>query len=141
MPGTVRVVHITTSAFVLILSAFLPKVPDVDLFTSQHLSAGSGADAKEDSSTSTAKSRAQLLAEERDYRRRRKKYRAKNVHLTKRTPTQVRSPTALMVRRVCFPLRVTFFHLVEQKARDYINNRMDELAATIASTAQREKIS
>eukprot|EP00002_Diphylleia_rotans_P028044 TRINITY_DN5653_c0_g1_i1.p1 TRINITY_DN5653_c0_g1~~TRINITY_DN5653_c0_g1_i1.p1 ORF type:complete len:471 (+),score=101.84 TRINITY_DN5653_c0_g1_i1:873-2285(+) len=35
------------------------------------------------------KTKEELLAEERDYKRRRQSYRAKNVHLTKRTPTQV----------------------------------------------------
>ena len=32
----------------------------------------------------------QLLKERRDYKRRRQKYRAKNVHITRRTPTEVR---------------------------------------------------
>ena len=31
----------------------------------------------------------QLLKEKRDYKRRRQKYRAKNVHITRRTPTEV----------------------------------------------------
>jgi len=35
------------------------------------------------------KSELEILAEQRDYRRRRQTYRAKNVHITKRTPTQV----------------------------------------------------
>ena len=35
------------------------------------------------------KSRAELLAEMRDYKRRRKSYRAKNISITKRTTTQV----------------------------------------------------
>jgi hypothetical protein len=35
------------------------------------------------------KSHVELLAEQRDYKRRRQKYRAKNVHITKRTPVQV----------------------------------------------------
>jgi len=35
------------------------------------------------------KSKAQLYAEQRDYKRRRKSYRAKNIRITKRTPTQV----------------------------------------------------
>ncbi|CAG8531429.1 2227_t:CDS:2 [Acaulospora morrowiae] len=35
------------------------------------------------------KSRAELLAEQRDYKRRRKSYRAKNIKITQRTPTQV----------------------------------------------------
>jgi len=35
------------------------------------------------------KSTLELLAEKRDYKRRRQTYRAKNTHLTKRTPTQV----------------------------------------------------
>jgi hypothetical protein len=35
------------------------------------------------------KTQLELLAEQRDYKRRRMKYRAKNVHITKRTPTQV----------------------------------------------------
>ncbi|KAJ3093055.1 U11/U12 small nuclear ribonucleoprotein 48 kDa protein [Quaeritorhiza haematococci] len=35
------------------------------------------------------KSKLQKLADQRDYKRRRKSYRAKNVHLTQRTPTQV----------------------------------------------------
>eukprot|EP00005_Dracoamoeba_jomungandri_P013457 CAMPEP_0174275076 /NCGR_PEP_ID=MMETSP0439-20130205/59630_1 /TAXON_ID=0 /ORGANISM="Stereomyxa ramosa, Strain Chinc5" /LENGTH=214 /DNA_ID=CAMNT_0015367151 /DNA_START=437 /DNA_END=1080 /DNA_ORIENTATION=- len=51
------------------------------------------------------KSQLEVLKEQRDYKRRRQKYRAKNVHLTKRSPIQV--------------------------ARDYINNRMEELTAII----------
>ncbi|KAG9285798.1 hypothetical protein G9A89_013223 [Geosiphon pyriformis] len=35
------------------------------------------------------KSRAELLAEQRDYKRRRKSYRAKNIKITQRTPTQI----------------------------------------------------
>ncbi|RIB06144.1 hypothetical protein C2G38_2217857 [Gigaspora rosea] len=35
------------------------------------------------------KSRTELLAEQRDYKRRRKSYRAKNIKITQRTPTQV----------------------------------------------------
>ncbi|CAG8491769.1 11747_t:CDS:2 [Acaulospora colombiana] len=35
------------------------------------------------------KSRAEILAEQRDYKRRRKSYRAKNIRITQRTPTQV----------------------------------------------------
>ncbi|ORY75515.1 hypothetical protein LY90DRAFT_665821 [Neocallimastix californiae] len=35
------------------------------------------------------KSKAQLYAEQRDYKRRRKSYRAKNIRITKRTPTQI----------------------------------------------------
>lgn len=31
----------------------------------------------------------QLLKEKRDYKRRRQKYRARNVHITRRTPTEV----------------------------------------------------
>lgn len=32
----------------------------------------------------------QLLKEKRDYKRRRQKYRARNVHITRKTPTEVR---------------------------------------------------
>ncbi len=56
---------------------------DIDLF----------AVSQQDASSSGTKTRAQLLAEERDYRRRTKKYRARNVHITKRSPIQVRVPT------------------------------------------------
>jgi U11/U12 small nuclear ribonucleoprotein SNRNP48 len=35
------------------------------------------------------KSELELLAEKRDYKRRRQSYRAKNVHITKRTPIEV----------------------------------------------------
>ena len=38
----------------------------------------------------TGKTYLQLLKEKRDYKRRRQKYRAKNVHITRRTPTEVR---------------------------------------------------
>ena len=37
------------------------------------------------------KSYLQLMKEERDYRRRRQKYRARNVHITRRTPAEVSS--------------------------------------------------
>ena len=36
------------------------------------------------------KTREELLAEQRDYKRRRKSYRAKNIKITQRTPTQVK---------------------------------------------------
>ncbi|EDV20454.1 uncharacterized protein TRIADDRAFT_61126 [Trichoplax adhaerens] len=39
--------------------------------------------------TDKTKSHLEVLAEQRDYKRRRQTYRAKNVHITKRTPTQV----------------------------------------------------
>lgn len=41
----------------------------------------------------------QLLKEKRDYKRRRQKYRAKNVHVTRRTPTEVseRASTAELI--------------------------------------------
>jgi len=38
----------------------------------------------------------ELLAEKRDYKRRRQTYRAKNTHITKRTPTQVARDTIFM---------------------------------------------
>ncbi|CAG8591831.1 7023_t:CDS:2 [Diversispora eburnea] len=41
------------------------------------------------SENSGQKSRAELLAEQRDYKRRRKSYRAKNIRITQRTPTQI----------------------------------------------------
>ncbi|RHZ54164.1 hypothetical protein Glove_429g36 [Diversispora epigaea] len=44
---------------------------------------------KKKGENSGQKSRAELLAEERDYKRRRKSYRAKNIRITQRTPTQI----------------------------------------------------
>ncbi len=38
----------------------------------------------------------QLLKEKRDYKRRRQKYRAKNVHITRRTPTEVSIDVAIV---------------------------------------------
>jgi hypothetical protein len=64
---------------------------DIDLFAVSQPAAA--ADGQQDASSSGTKTRAQLLAEERDYRRRTKKYRARNVHITKRSPIQVRAPT------------------------------------------------
>ena len=63
---------------------------DIDLFAVSQPAAAGG---QQDASSSGTKTRAQLLAEERDYRRRTKKYRARNVHITKRSPIQVRVPT------------------------------------------------
>jgi len=58
------------------------------------------------------KSALELLAEKRDYKRRRQTYRAKNTHITKRTPTQV--------------------------ARDNIFFRLDELYNTKAIKLRRD---
>ena len=52
----------------------------VDLFATRKVAANQ---------IQSEKSKLELLAEQRDYRRRRTKYRAKNVHITKRTPLQV----------------------------------------------------
>lgn len=38
------------------------------------------------------KSQLELMQEQRDYKRRRQKYRARNVHITKRTPKDVMPP-------------------------------------------------
>lgn len=89
--------------------------PEVDLFASQYLTVSSN---QPDGTTS--KTRAQLLAEERDIRRRRRKYRARNVHLTKRTPTQVCTDALLHDKDNSSGRN-------GQIARDYINNRMEEL--------------
>ena len=43
-----------------------------------------------ETSSENPKSELELLAEQRDYKRRRQSYRAKNVHITKRTPIEVR---------------------------------------------------
>jgi hypothetical protein len=87
---------------------------EIDLFASQHAAPGGGVTA-------------QQLSEERDYRRRTKKYRARNVHLTKRTPIQVRAtPVAFLL------VSVTHMPLLRaQIARDFINNRMEEMVAII----------
>ena len=49
-----------------------------------------------DAADGQPKSRFEVLAEQRDYKRRRQSYRAKNVHITKRSAVEVgitRSPT------------------------------------------------
>ncbi|KAL6072406.1 U11 U12 small nuclear ribonucleoprotein 48 kDa [Balamuthia mandrillaris] len=76
------------------------KDASLDLFLSSSASASASS-----SSTTGDKTQLQLLAEQRDYKRRRRSYRAKNVHITKRTPIQV--------------------------TRDFINKRMEELEAIL----------
>ncbi|XP_028410888.1 U11/U12 small nuclear ribonucleoprotein 48 kDa protein-like isoform X2 [Dendronephthya gigantea] len=56
------------------------------------------------------KSELELLAEQRDYKRRRQSYRAKNVHITKRTPIEI--------------------------TREIINNRMQELENMYQETSE-----
>jgi hypothetical protein len=77
---------------------------DIDLFAVSQPAAAAGG--QQDASSSGTKTRAQLLADERDYRRRTKKYRARNVHITKRSPVQVRvnsGPREMMARTRCAP--------------------------------------
>lgn len=49
----------------------------------------------------------QLLKEKRDYKRRRQKYRARNVHITRRTPTEV-STESPQTQLTDFGLRSSF---------------------------------
>lgn len=75
----------------------------------------SGIFRKRDNRHNRPKSHLELLAEQRDYKRRRMKYRAKNVHITKRTPVQI--------------------------ARDLINLRMEDiLIAAGVLTAEGEQV-
>jgi hypothetical protein len=60
-----------------------------------------------------AKSELDKLQEQRDYKRRRQKYRAKNVHITKKTPTAT--------------------------ARDIINTRMEELGVDLDGNGMKEE--
>lgn len=76
---------------------------------SEALSAGK--DEKEEVDTK-GKTYLQLLKEKRDYKRRRQKYRAKNVHITRRTPTEI--------------------------FRTIINNRMEELRRSLGSEGKSE---
>lgn len=49
---------------------------------------------KEEEPDTSGKTYLQLLKEKRDYKRRRQKYRAKNVHITRKTPTEVLKVTS-----------------------------------------------
>jgi len=62
------------------------------LFPSAQLKAQGKAEAaarREEEPDTSGKTYLQLLKEKRDYKRRRQKYRAKNVHITRKTPTEV----------------------------------------------------
>ncbi|XP_046839696.1 U11/U12 small nuclear ribonucleoprotein 48 kDa protein-like [Xenia sp. Carnegie-2017] len=63
-------------------------------------------DDKEETPIEGKKSELEILAEQRDYKRRRQSYRAKNVHITKRSPLEI--------------------------TREIINNRMQELQSNAA---------
>ncbi|KAL6057749.1 U11 U12 small nuclear ribonucleoprotein 48 kDa [Balamuthia mandrillaris] len=88
------------------------KDASLDLFLSPSSSASASASASSSSTTTGDKTQLQLLAEQRDYKRRRRSYRAKNVHITKRTPIQV--------------------------TRDFINKRMEELEAILQQHHEQE---
>lgn len=53
------------------------------------LEAAAKKEEKEEEVDTRGKTYLQLLKEKRDYKRRRQKYRAKNVHITRKTPTEV----------------------------------------------------
>lgn len=54
-----------------------------------------------DDSQKGPKSHLEILAEMRDYKRRRQSYRAKNVHITKKSYTEVRSENKLILAQEC----------------------------------------
>ena len=51
----------------------------------------------------------QLLKEKRDYKRRRQKYRARNVHITRKTPTEVRN-MKLLTGGHFYTLDIPYYH-------------------------------
>lgn len=57
------------------------------------------------------KSELEILAEQRDYRRRRQTYRAKNVHITKRTPTQIQRDIIFYLFKEIYGEEVATHHL------------------------------
>ncbi|CAJ0863960.1 369_t:CDS:2 [Entrophospora sp. SA101] len=79
----------------------------------------------------------ELLAEQRDYKRRRRSYRAKNIRITQRTPTQVHHDL-IAAYMDDFRLLAEFENKIESFTNSYFNEKIDP--AYIAAVNYKEKL-